>query len=117
MVAAPAANAASLGDAVSDLSQQMAPLEEDIDDLEEPIDEFEQFDQRMFLLRVGSFGASSADGRVPFSARGRRTYRPLLALDLRGFGAAQFSFLAFPGEEPPQIECNEDAGSGDDDDE
>ena len=30
-------------------------------------------------------------------------------LDMRGFGRPQFDFLACPGEEPPSIECNEDA--------
>jgi hypothetical protein len=28
----------------------------------------------------------------------------------RGFGRPMFQVLAFPGEEPPSIECNEDAG-------
>ena len=36
--------------------------------------------------------------------------RPALAIDMRGFGTPQYGFLAFPGEEPPSIECNEDAG-------
>ena len=31
-------------------------------------------------------------------------------MDMRGFGTPQYDFLAFPGEEPPSIECNEDAG-------
>jgi hypothetical protein len=33
-----------------------------------------------------------------------------MALDMRGFGVARYDFLALPGEEPPSIECNEDAG-------
>jgi hypothetical protein len=29
---------------------------------------------------------------------------------MRGPGPARYQFMAFPGEEPPSIECNEDAG-------
>jgi len=36
--------------------------------------------------------------------------RTALALDIRGFGTPRYQFLAFPAEEPPSIECNEDAG-------
>ena len=42
--------------------------------------------------------------------------RPALALDIRGFGRPTYRFLAFPAEEPPSIECNEDAGEEDSDD-
>jgi hypothetical protein len=31
-------------------------------------------------------------------------------MDIGGFGSPQYQFLAFPAEEPPSIECNEDAG-------
>ncbi len=40
----------------------------------------------------------------------------ILAFDLDGPRVPRLNLLAFPGEEPPQIECNEDAG-GDEDDE
>jgi len=41
--------------------------------------------------------------------------RSALAMDMRGFDKPQYDLLAFPGEEPPQIECNEDAsGQGTD---
>lgn len=41
--------------------------------------------------------------------------RPALAMDMAGFDRAERYFMAFPGEEPPQIECNEDAsGEGTD---
>ena len=36
-------------------------------------------------------------------------------MDMRGFDPPQYDLLAFPGEEPPQIECNEDAGGHDTD--
>ncbi len=44
------------------------------------------------------------------SARVAALAGPGLALDIGGFGAPQYQFLAFPAEEPPSIECNEDAG-------
>ena len=37
-------------------------------------------------------------------------YRPALSYDLGELTAPQLQVMAFPGEEPPQIECNEDAG-------
>jgi hypothetical protein len=36
-------------------------------------------------------------------------------MNMRSFDAPQHDFLAFLGEEPLQIECNEDAGSQDTD--
>jgi hypothetical protein len=96
---------------VQDVSERMDSLKEDLDDLIEPVDKFEQFDQCMFLMGVSTFGKPSTPVRTPFTdPGGTRLYRPLLAMDMRGLGAAEFNFMAFPGEEPPQIECNEDAG-------
>jgi hypothetical protein len=43
----------------------------------------------------------------------RRRTRAALSFDLAGPGLPQLNLLAFPGEEPPQIECNEDAGGED----
>ena len=40
---------------------------------------------------------------------GRPSKGPALAIDVDGFDRPQFDLMAFPGEEPPQIECNEDA--------
>jgi hypothetical protein len=48
-------------------------------------------------------------GYVYESRRGSRIQRQALAFDMRGPRPAQFDLVAFPGEEPPQIECNEDA--------
>ena len=42
--------------------------------------------------------------------------RSARSFDLRGDHLPQFNLMAFPGEEPPQIECNEDAASGEEDD-
>ena len=54
------------------------------------------------------FCALVSASATTYGTTGRR--RPALALDTRGFGRPQFQFLAFPAEEPPSIECNEDAG-------
>ncbi|WP_153865201.1 hypothetical protein [Mumia zhuanghuii] len=44
----------------------------------------------------------------PIDDRGHR--RQALSFDMRGHRLPRLNVLAFPGEEPPQIECNEDAG-------
>jgi hypothetical protein len=93
-----------------DLVEEMASFGEDVDDLQEPVDEFEQFDQCMFLIGITQFGGADAEPGFRFSSAASSTPRPAFAMDIRGLEAAQFNFLAFPGEEPPQIECNEDAG-------
>jgi hypothetical protein len=51
------------------------------------------------------------DGEVGYllGSRGKRRW-PALTLDLSGSSPSAYQFLAFPGEEPPSIECNEDAG-------
>jgi hypothetical protein len=36
-------------------------------------------------------------------------------MDMRGFDPPQYDFMTFPGEEPSQTECNEDAGGQDTD--
>ena len=60
----------------------------------------------MYLIGVTEYGAP----RGAFGYRYGSRHRPALALDIGGFGRPRFWFLAFPGEEPPSIECNEDAG-------
>ncbi len=106
---APAATAASLRDRVEDLEQEVASLTEDVEDLREPVEEFELFDQCAFTIGVTQLG-SWRGGKGFLFGPGGRLRRPALAMDMRGFGRAQYDFLAFPGEEPPSIECNEDAG-------
>jgi hypothetical protein len=93
-------------DRLEDLAQDLGGLAEDVEDLFEPAEEFEQFDQCMFTVGVSSYGTNGGDDGYVFGA-GRRA---ALAMDMRGFDPPQFDLLAFPGEEPPQIECNEDAG-------
>jgi hypothetical protein len=98
----------SLGDRVEELQQEMDSLTEDVDDLIEPIREFALFDECMYLVGVTQYGTRDGAAGFLYGASARR--RPALALNTRGFGRPQFEFLAFPAEEPPSIECNEDAG-------
>jgi hypothetical protein len=93
-------------DRLEDVAQDLGSLAEDVEDLFEPAEEFEQFDQCMFTVGVTSYGRNGGD--VGYVFGGAR--RAALAMDMRGFDPPQFDLLAFPGEEPPQIECNEDAG-------
>jgi hypothetical protein len=100
---------ASIPDRVEDLKQELDSLTEEIEDLQEPVAEFELFDECMYLIGVTEHGSSGGNFGY-FSGPNGRTLRPALALDIRGFGRPRYRFMAFPGEEPPSIECNEDAG-------
>jgi hypothetical protein len=96
-------------DRVEELQQELDSLTEEIEDLQEPVGEFDLFDECMYTIGVTEYGG--ADGAFGFLfGRGGAARRPGLALDIGGFGAPQYQFLAFPAEEPPSIECNEDAG-------
>jgi hypothetical protein len=115
LLAPPGASAedpSSLADRVEELQQELDSLSEDIEDLQEPVAEFDLFDECMYTIGVSEYG--SADGAFGYLfGAGGATRRPGLALDIRGFGLPQYEFLAFPAEEPPSIECNEDAGQED----
>ncbi len=104
----------SLRDRVESLQEEVESLTEDIEDLREPVEEFDLFDQCMFTIGVTQYGKRSEDFGYVYG-RGGRERRPALAMDMRGFDPPQYDFMAFPGEEPPQIECNEDAGGQDTD--
>jgi hypothetical protein len=100
---------ASIPDRVEELQQELDSLTEEIEDLQEPVAEFELFDECMYLIGVSEYG--SADGAFGhFFGTGGQARRPALALDIRPLSRPRYQFLAFPGEEPPSIECNEDAG-------
>jgi hypothetical protein len=99
---------------IRDLQQEMASLREDVDDLGEPVEEFDLFDQCMFTIGVTQYGERDGTSGYRYGERGLQR-RQALAMDMRGFDAPQYDFMAFPGEEPPQIECNEDAGGQDTD--
>ena len=99
----------STGDRLEDLQQELDSLTEEVEDLQEPVAEFELFDECMYLIGVSEYGTRTGAFGYFFGAGGQAR-RPGLAMDIRGFGRPQYQFLAFPGEEPPSIECNEDAG-------
>ena len=60
----------------------------------------------MYTVGVSSYGTDGGDVGYVFGARRRAA----LAMDMRAFDPPQFDLMAFSGQEPPQIECNEDAG-------
>lgn len=99
----------TLRERIEDLQEEVDSLSEDIDDLREPVEEFDLFDQCAYTIGVTQFGSWGGDVGFLFGPGGAER-RPALAMDMRGFGRPQYRFLAFPGEEPPSIECNEDAG-------
>jgi hypothetical protein len=111
LIAAPPASAASVPDRIEELQQELDSLTEDVEDLQGPVAEFELFEQCMYLVGVSEYGGRR--GGPGYRYGRRRTRRPALAFDLRGFGRPDYRFLAFPAEEPPSIECNEDAGEED----
>jgi len=108
------AGSASVSDRVEELQQELDSLIEDVEDVQEPVNEFELFEECMYLIGVSEHGRRG--GAFGFTFGAQQVIRPALALDIRGFGQARYQFLAFPGEEPPSIECNEDAGQEDTDD-
>jgi hypothetical protein len=99
----------SMQERLEDLQQEMASLREDVDDLGEPVEEFDLFDQCMFTIGVTQYGKRDGTSGYVYGERGLQR-RQALAMDMRGFDPPRYDFMAFPGEEPPQIECNEDAG-------
>ena len=108
--------AASIPDRIEELQQELDSLTEEVEDLQEPVAEFELFEQCMYLIGASEQGRRSRRGAAGYLYGAGRVRRAALALDLRGFGRAGDLFLAFPAEEPPSIECNEDAGEEDTDD-
>ena len=97
---------------LQDLGQELRSFKEDVEDLVEPVEEFEFFDQCMFTIGVSPYGGRDGAAGYAYGSTGRRS---ALAMDMRGFDPPRYDMLAFPGEEPPQIECNEDAsGQGTD---
>ena len=104
------ARTATLRDRVDNLQQELESLSEDVQDLREPVQEFELFDQCAYTIGVTQFGTWNGGIGYLFHRGSGLQLRPALAYDMRGFGTPQFDFLSFPGEEPPSIECNEDAG-------
>ena len=94
---------------LKDLQQEVASMREDIEDLKEPVEEFDLFDQCMFTIGATQYRNPDGSSGYVYGAGGEQRRRAL-AMDMRGCDPPQYDFMAFPGEEPPQIECNEDAG-------
>jgi hypothetical protein len=105
----------STEDRIEELQQDLDSLIEDVEDLQEPVEEFDLFDECSYLIGVTEYGTPDGLMGFAFGVDAMRR-RPALALDIRGFGRPTYRFLAFPAEEPPSIECNEDAGEEDSDD-
>ncbi|KAA1422977.1 hypothetical protein FE697_012650 [Mumia zhuanghuii] len=92
-------------DSLRDLRQDIRSLREDVEDLEDPVGEIVRFDECMFTVGVRQTRGYLYRGRT-----GRVSRQAALSFDMRGARLPRLNVMAFPGEEPPQIECNEDAG-------
>lgn len=90
-----------------DLSADASSLLEQVEDLGEPIEEFTNFDECVYSLGLSDEGSRARRAGFRYSERERP--RPALALDSGRFDDPDYEFLVTPGEEPPSIECNEDA--------
>jgi hypothetical protein len=60
----------------------------------------------MFTIGVTQYGKRGGTAGYVYGKGGQQRGQAM-AMDMRGFDAPQYDFLAFPGEELPQIECNE----------
>ena len=89
----------------------IASLRDDVEDLIEPVGEITQFDECMYTVGVQQRSDYLFRDRL-----GGWSSRTALSFDLRGPPLPEMNVMATSGEEPPQIECNEDAGWEDEDD-
>ena len=92
-------------DRLDDLRRDVRGAAEDLEDLLEPVLEYVQFDECMFTV-----GVQDRTGYRYRTPAGAETHRSALSFDMTGLRLPDMDVMAFPGEEPPQIECNEDAG-------
>ncbi|WP_378567299.1 MULTISPECIES: hypothetical protein [unclassified Nocardioides] len=92
-------------ESAKDLRGDIQDLREDVADLGEPVSEISAFDECLYTV-----GVRENPGYFYRDGRHRSQRRSALSFDMRGARLPRMSLLAFPGEEPPQIECNEDAG-------
>lgn len=91
-------------DTIDEVREGIAALEEDVEDLREPVEDIIHFDECMYTIGVADEGGYRYQSR-----RGRVSRARALSFAIRGPRVAQLQLLVFPGEEPPQVECNEDA--------
>jgi len=80
-------------------------LRERVRDLREPVGEIVRFDECLYTVGVRAGRGYDYERRT-----GDRVRRAAFAFDMHGHAPAELDLVAFPDEEPPQIECNEDAG-------
>jgi hypothetical protein len=86
-------------------------VRERVEDLVEPVGEITSFDECMYTV-----GARVRDGYHFERRSGADARRAAFGFDMHGHAPAQLDLVAFPGEEPPEIECNEDAAGEDSND-
>ena len=96
---------------LEELRSGVASLTEDVADLVEPVGEIVQFDECMYTV-----GVQDRAGYVFTGPGGSSTRRSALSFDMLGTSLPQLNLMAISAEEPPQIECNEDASFVGDDD-
>ena len=96
---------------LEELRSGVASLSEDVADLVEPVGEIVQFDQCMYTV-----GVQERPGYLYSGPRGTLSRRSALSFDMRGASLPQLNLMAVSAEEPPQIECNEDASFVEEDD-
>lgn len=87
-----------------DVRGAIASLREDVEDLREPVAEITHFDECVYTIGVRQRGGHRYQTRS-----GRISRAGALSFAIRGHEVAPLQLLVAPGEEPPQIECNEDA--------
>ncbi|KRF34062.1 hypothetical protein ASG94_15075 [Nocardioides sp. Soil805] len=87
-----------------DVREGIASLREDVEDLREPVAEITHFDECVYTIGVRQTGGHRYQTRT-----GRVSRAGALSFAIRGPEVARLQLLVAPGEEPPQIECNEDA--------
>jgi hypothetical protein len=102
------------GGRLEDLRDEVGAAAEDLEDLVEPVQEFVQFDECMFTVGARSLGGPDGGYRYR-TPQGQAVRRGALSFDMGAQRLPQMDLMGFPGEEPPQIECNEDAGGQDTD--
>jgi hypothetical protein len=93
---------------LEDLRGDLRAAVEDVEDLVEPAEEFVQFDECMFTVGAQVRGGGGL-GYEFRTATGTLRHVQALSYDLSESALPQLDLMAFPGEEAPQIECNEDA--------
>ncbi len=102
----------TIASAIEDLGNQVDDFEEGVEDLVDPVQNFELFDGCMYTIGASSSG--DANVGYEYTEGAVKSRRDALAFDV-GARAPAYNFMVFPGEEPPQIECDEDAGGQDTD--